>query len=389
MTLARRTSKAPGRRGLRRRRRHPPADGRRAPHPRDPARPDRRGRRPGARAWGSGPPSACCVQHPGTSGAVRDLRPLIAAAKERGAVVAVAADLLALTLLESPGELGADVAVGSSQRFGVPLGLRRPARRVHGRPQGPRAQHARPPGRRERRRRRRPRDAPGAADPRAAHPPREGHEQHLHRAGPARGDGRRVRGAPRPRGPRDHRPPHPPQRRRPRRRPARRGRRARARAVLRHPHRERPRPGRGGRGRRPPARRRAAPRRRRHPRHQHRRDDDPRPPVRGGGGVRRRRARLGRPRRAERRRAARGPAAHHAVPHARGLPHPPQRDLDAALPAPAVRQGPRPRPDDDPARLLHDEAQRDHRDGAGDLAGVRRAAPVHRPEPRAGLPHAW
>ena len=62
------------------------------------------------------------LQSPGTSGAVRDLRPLIAAAHERGAVVTVAADLLALTLLESPGELGADVAVGSSQRFGVPLG---------------------------------------------------------------------------------------------------------------------------------------------------------------------------------------------------------------------------------------------------------------------------
>ncbi len=62
------------------------------------------------------------LQHPGSSGAVRDLRPLIASAHERGALVAVAADLLALTLLESPGELGADLAVGSSQRFGVPLG---------------------------------------------------------------------------------------------------------------------------------------------------------------------------------------------------------------------------------------------------------------------------
>jgi glycine dehydrogenase len=62
------------------------------------------------------------VQYPGSSGAVRDHRALIAAAHERGAVVAVAADLLALTLLTPPGELGADVAVGSAQRFGVPLG---------------------------------------------------------------------------------------------------------------------------------------------------------------------------------------------------------------------------------------------------------------------------
>ncbi len=61
------------------------------------------------------------LQWPGASGAVRDQRRLIEAAHERGAMVTVAADLLALTLLEAPGELGADVAVGSSQRFGVPL----------------------------------------------------------------------------------------------------------------------------------------------------------------------------------------------------------------------------------------------------------------------------
>ncbi|HEY8338738.1 MAG TPA: aminomethyl-transferring glycine dehydrogenase [Egibacteraceae bacterium] len=63
------------------------------------------------------------LQYPGADGAVRDLRPQIAAAHERGALVTVAADLLALTLLVPPGELGADVAVGSSQRFGVPLGF--------------------------------------------------------------------------------------------------------------------------------------------------------------------------------------------------------------------------------------------------------------------------
>ncbi len=62
------------------------------------------------------------VQYPGSSGTIRDLKPLVAHAHARGALVAVAADLLALTLLESPGEAGADVAVGTSQRFGVPLG---------------------------------------------------------------------------------------------------------------------------------------------------------------------------------------------------------------------------------------------------------------------------
>jgi glycine cleavage system P protein (glycine dehydrogenase) len=62
------------------------------------------------------------LPYPGASGAVRDLAPLIAAAQARGALAAVAADLLAMTLLTPPGELGADVAVGTTQRFGVPLG---------------------------------------------------------------------------------------------------------------------------------------------------------------------------------------------------------------------------------------------------------------------------
>ena len=62
------------------------------------------------------------LQYPGSSGALRDLRPAIAALKAKGALAIVAADLLALTLLASPGELGADIAIGSAQRFGVPMG---------------------------------------------------------------------------------------------------------------------------------------------------------------------------------------------------------------------------------------------------------------------------
>ena len=61
------------------------------------------------------------VQYPGTSGRLHDPRPVIEAAHAAGALAVVAADLLALTLVESPGALGADVVVGSSQRFGVPL----------------------------------------------------------------------------------------------------------------------------------------------------------------------------------------------------------------------------------------------------------------------------
>ncbi|MCX5206779.1 aminomethyl-transferring glycine dehydrogenase [Streptomyces sp. NBC_00237] len=63
------------------------------------------------------------LQYPGASGVVRDIKPVIDAAHELGAIVTVAADLLALTLLTSPGELGADIAVGTTQRFGVPMGF--------------------------------------------------------------------------------------------------------------------------------------------------------------------------------------------------------------------------------------------------------------------------
>ncbi len=62
------------------------------------------------------------LQYPGSSGAVNDPAALIAKAHERNTLVVVASDLLALLLLRSPGHLGADVVVGNSQRFGVPMG---------------------------------------------------------------------------------------------------------------------------------------------------------------------------------------------------------------------------------------------------------------------------
>ncbi|WP_254359642.1 aminomethyl-transferring glycine dehydrogenase [Microbacterium hominis] len=63
------------------------------------------------------------VQYPGASGRVWDFTEVAAAVHAQGGLVVVAADLLALTLLRSPGALGADVAVGTTQRFGVPLGF--------------------------------------------------------------------------------------------------------------------------------------------------------------------------------------------------------------------------------------------------------------------------
>ncbi|WP_370289184.1 aminomethyl-transferring glycine dehydrogenase [Nocardioides sp.] len=68
-----------------------------------------------------GPVSGVLVQYPGASGRVRDIRPVIEAVHEKNGLAVVAADLLSLTLLEAPGTLGADVVVGSAQRFGVPL----------------------------------------------------------------------------------------------------------------------------------------------------------------------------------------------------------------------------------------------------------------------------
>ena len=63
------------------------------------------------------------IQYPGASGRIWDPSDVIAKAKAAGAITIVAADLLALTLISSPAELGADVAIGSSQRFGVPMGF--------------------------------------------------------------------------------------------------------------------------------------------------------------------------------------------------------------------------------------------------------------------------
>jgi len=79
------------------------------------------------------------VQYPATDGTLHDWRPLVEAAHTAGAQVVMATDLLALTLLTPPGELGADIAVGNSQRFGVPMGFGGP----HAAFLATRAEHAR------------------------------------------------------------------------------------------------------------------------------------------------------------------------------------------------------------------------------------------------------
>jgi glycine dehydrogenase len=66
---------------------------------------------------------AILLQYPGTDGESRDHRPLLSRAHEKGALTAVAADLMSLVLLTPPGEMGADVVIGSAQRFGVPMGF--------------------------------------------------------------------------------------------------------------------------------------------------------------------------------------------------------------------------------------------------------------------------
>jgi hypothetical protein len=127
------------------------------------------------------------LQYPGSPGGIRDYRDVIRRLHAAEASAIVAADPLALTLLMSPGELGADIAVGSTQRFGVPMGYGGPhagfiaaksafQRALPGRIVGLSVRQPRASGL-----------PAGATDPRAAHPARKGDFKHLHRAGAAGG----------------------------------------------------------------------------------------------------------------------------------------------------------------------------------------------------------
>src|SRR6185295_10574386 len=72
---------------------------------------------------GAGDLCGCLVQYPATDGRLDDLRELATRCHEHKILVVAATDLLALTLITPPGEWGADIAVGSAQRFGVPMGF--------------------------------------------------------------------------------------------------------------------------------------------------------------------------------------------------------------------------------------------------------------------------
>ncbi len=270
-------------------------------------------------------------------------------------------------------------------------GLRRPARRLHGDQGRLQAPHPGPADRRLQGLLGQAGDAPVAAGQGAAHPPRQGDLQHLHRAGATGRDRLDVRGLPRPRWAQGDRPPHPAAGRDPGPRAGGAGRDGPLRPLLRRPARRaarRPDPAAGAR-RRPGAGDQPAPLRQRRRRDRARRDRLRPGPRRHRAGVRRQAGRGHRERRSTRRprqRRARSAARPHLrVPGAPGLPPLPLGDRAAALHQAARVARPLADHLDDPARLVHDEAQRRGRDAADHLARLRRAAPVRARRPGPGL----
>ena len=129
------------------------------------------------------------LQYPATDGHIGDYTEFVARVHAAGGYVVVATDLLALTLLRPPGEFGADVAVGSSQRFGVPLGIWWAACRLSGHERRVPSADARANHRRVERCHGPAGLSPCAPDPGATYPTRKSHEQYLYGASTTRGNG--------------------------------------------------------------------------------------------------------------------------------------------------------------------------------------------------------
>ena len=215
----------------------PPADPGRPAHPRRATR-HRAGRRRRLGRDSTGQDVfGVLVQYPGSDGAIRDPRPVIDAVQAAGRPRRRRHRPAGPDAPHPARRAGCRHRPGLGPALRRADGLWRPARRLlrhQGRPQ---ARHARPDHRRLGRRPRPARAAHGAADPRAAHPPRQGDLQHLHRPGAAGGHGRLLRRLARARGPDPHRAPRPRAHRHPRRRPARElGIDGRHRGLLRHAH---------------------------------------------------------------------------------------------------------------------------------------------------------
>ena len=311
------------------------------------------------------------LQYPGSSGEIRDLARsstgCTAGRDGRGgrrpalARSCCAAGQWAPTSSSAP-RSGSACPLGSAAR--TPRSSRPATRTAH---------DAGPPRRRVGRRRRTAGAASRTADARAAHPAREGDEQHLHRAGAARRDGRPLRRVPRPDGCAI----------------AGRVHRLAASWLAARPREAASTSRPGTSSTRTPYACRA--------------DGRTSPPRRRGIGLRVDDAdtlgislddttdaasvaapacrAFGRHRVDARRAAARrgdpgAPAPQTADPRAPGVPPLPLRDRDAALPAPPRRPGPRARPHDDPARVVHDEAQRHYRDDPGHLAQFAAVHPL-------------